>query len=1079
MPDRPARTKATCANCGSTIRAKDRFCPSCGTPIAAASAPTPAAAAAAPATSASLQVTAETADALLEQRKVVTILFADLSGSTPLAEKLDPEELRGILGSYFGALARQIQRYEGTIDKYIGDAVMAVFGAPISHEDDAERAIHAAIAMLASIVRLNDDLDRRYGVRLSLRIGVNTGEVVAGLLAGDVQRAYTVVGDAVNTAQRLESAAPLGQVLVSETTRRLALHRFEFEKRDPVLLKGKTEPVITYRVIRELDMTVEPDATPFVGRVPELAALGAALAEAQAGHGKAVAIVGEPGVGKSRLIAEFRNTLPAAMDRMTARCASFEQATPYALIADFIRGAFGMHAADDEPAARVALEEGLRRYAYEADEIVIGVILEVIGYTARSALDPERKRSLLVGFLRAILQRTAIRAPFLLAAEDLHWSDEASVGVLNELVGDTAALPCLFLTTSRPGWTPPWAALRIDVAPLDDTDARELMSGMLDLPMDAALADGVLGRTGGNPFFIEEIVRELQDSGSLVERDGRLATAPTAVERLPATVQEVLEARLDRLPDAAIRVVRPAAVIGRTFWYRVLARLLPEGSVSEGLGLLETEAFVTPRATTPELTYAFRQALIRDVAYQVQLLSVRRRTHTAVGEAIATLFADRLDEFIDLLAYHFERGDDPQRALEWLMRAGDRAKGLFANDEALVLYASALERSADGDGPLDAGTVLERRADVQVLMGRYDDALASLAVARDRGTAAPERIARLERLAGIALAKKGEYERARESYQRGLAIFDGRDDAEACRIGLQLGQLLWRRGDYDGARIALVQALAAGERLGAEDVLAEGMKQLGNVAYLEGGLRDAGEMYGRSRAHYEKLGDVAGIADVRSNLGALYARQGRWDDAIAEHEASLGLRRRMGNPWGVGTCLNNIGEMHRARGDAVQAVTTFEQAIATWTPIGYASGIAIALIGLGAARIESGDLVAGRADLRDAERRFDAVGSTTYHPDIYRYLAGADLLSGDLDAATADAERSLSHARGANARAQAAATDRVLGQIALARGDRDSGRAHLLESQRLLAELGDAAELARTEAALSALSPDPDAAGMP
>src|SRR4030088_1184062 len=313
MAGRTAVPKARCANCGAPVRAKDRFCPTCGQPIAAAQLN---------AGSASLQVARSASGSkeqkalLLEQRKVVTILYADLSGSTPLAEKLDPEELRSILGSYFGALARQIQRYEGTIDKYIGDAVMAVFGAPISHEDDAERAVHAGLAMQASIVRLNDDLDRKYGVRLSLRIGVNTGEVVAGLLAGDVQRAYTVVGDAVNTAQRLESAAPLGQVLVSETTRRLAMHRFEFEKREPIPLKGKSEPVITYRVIRVLDMTVEPDATPFVGRMAELARLGAALGEARAGRGQVVAIVGEPGVGKSRLVAEFRSTLPAAMDRI-------------------------------------------------------------------------------------------------------------------------------------------------------------------------------------------------------------------------------------------------------------------------------------------------------------------------------------------------------------------------------------------------------------------------------------------------------------------------------------------------------------------------------------------------------------------------------------------------------------------------------------------------------------------------------------------------------------------------------------------------------------------------------------------
>ncbi|HEV2251511.1 MAG TPA: adenylate/guanylate cyclase domain-containing protein [Candidatus Limnocylindria bacterium] len=1060
MAERATKTKATCATCGGTIRAKDRFCPTCGTPIAAAQAARSAT------TSASLQVTAETADALLEQRKVVTIVFADLSGSTPLAEKLDPEELRGILGSYFGALARQIQRYEGTIDKYIGDAVMAVFGAPISHEDDAERAVHAALAMQASIVRLNDDLDRTYGVRLSLRIGVNTGEVVAGLLAGDVQRAYTVVGDAVNTAQRLESAAPLGQVLVSETTRRLAMHRFEFERRDPIVLKGKTEPVVTYRVVRELDTTIEPDATRFVGRAEELAVLGDALGRARAGRGSVISIVGEPGVGKSRLIAEFRNALPPQVDRMTARCASYEQATPYALIADFIRGAFGIHAADDETAASAALQEGLKRYAAAVDPTVAAVVLEIIGYPERSAVDPERKRALLVGFLRSVLQRAAARAPFLLAAEDLHWGDDASLRVLEELVGDTATLPCLLLTTSRTGWSPRWEAQCIELAPFDDAGGRELIEAVVQMPVEPALADSVLARTGGNPFFIEEVVRELQSAGSLVERAGRIGADAKAAERLPATITEVLEARLDRLSEPATRVVRPAAVIGRTFWYRVLAQLLPEGSVSEGLGILESEQFVVARATTPELTYAFRQALIRDVAYQVQLMSVRRRTHTAVGRAIETLFSDRLDEFIDLLAYHYERGDEPVRALPWLMRAADRAKSLFANEEALGLYASALERAADGDGPYDAGTVLERRGDVQTLMGRYDDALASLAASRERGTPAPARIARLERLSGVALAKKGEYDQARASYQRGLAIFGGADDAEACRVGLQLGQLLWRRGDYDGARIALVQALAAGERLGAVDVLAEGTKQLGNVAYLEGDLRLAGEMYRRSQGQYEKLGDTAGIADIHSNLGALAARQGHWDEALAEHETSLTLRRLMGNPWGVGTCLNNIGEMHRARGDAAQAAAAFEQAIATWTPIAYASGVAIALIGLGAARIEAGDVEAGTAHLRDAERRFDAVGSTTYHPDIYRYLAGADLANGDLAAAKANAERSLAFARAAGAAAQAGATERVLGQIALAQGDRADARHHLQESKRVLEEAGDAAELARTEAVL-------------
>ena len=1061
MPARATKTKATCATCGTPVRAKDRFCPSCGTPIAAAQAVRSAA------TSASLQVTAETDEALLEQRKVVTILFADLSGSTPLAEKLDPEELRTILGGYFGALARQIQRYEGTIDKYIGDAVMAVFGAPISHEDDAERAIHAALAMQASILHLNDDLDRKYGVRLALRIGVNTGEVVAGLLAGDVQRAYTVVGDAVNTAQRFESAAPLGQVLVSETTRRLAMHRFEFERRDPIMLKGKTEPVVTYRVVRELDTTIEPDATRFVGRDAELAVLNRALDCARAGHGSVIAIVGEPGVGKSRLVAEFRNALPPQVDRMTARCASYEQATPYALVADFIRGAFGIHAADDELAATAALQAGLQRYAAVVDPSVSAVVLEIIGYPARSTIDPERKRTLLVGFLRSILQAAVARGPFVIAAEDLHWVDDASLGVLHELVGDTASLPCLFLTTSRIDWSPPWPSERIDLAPFDDAGGRELIEAVVQLPVEPALADSVLARTGGNPFFIEEVVRELQSAGSLVERDGRIGADLVAAERLPATITEVLEARLDRLSDAATRVVRPAAVIGRTFWHRVLAQLLPEGSVSGGLGILEAEQFIVARATTPELTYAFRQALIRDVAYQVQLLVVRKRTHAAVGRAIELLFADRLDEFIDLLAYHYERGDDPAKALEWLMRAGDRAKGLFANTEALTAYGRALALAADGSGTGDAGVIHERIGDVQLLMGRYDDAIESYRSGETRGgTPSPSRRAALLRKSGNALAMKGDYAAARGTFDEALVLAE-HDGAQRARIQVQLGQLQWRQGEHAAAKETLTAGVSAGEKAGADDAVAEGLKQLGNVAMLSGDRKDATTYYRLSLAMYERLGDTAGLANVHSNLGVSHRRMGHWLEALAEFAQSLALRELMGDPWGIGTIHNNIGEVHRTHGEPQEAIVSYERALAVWSRIGYASGVALALTGLGAAIAEAGDPERGIATLRDAEAKWRTVGSTAYVADLYQFLAAAELARGDLDAAQAAAERSRSLASAGASAVLVAVADRILGEILAARGDRSRGLVMLRLSRDALAELDEVPERIRADAALA------------
>src|SRR6266850_1470935 len=362
MPGEPRRR---CANCGSSLRARDRFCSSCGTPLeTAVTSASPSGT-----DSASLQVRGVAQGALREQRKVVTILFADLSGSTVLGEKLDPEDLRGVLASYFNELARQIRRYEGTIDKYI---------------DDAERAINAALAMRRSIAHLNDDLLRRHGVRLALRIGINTGEVVAGLLAGDVQTAYTVVGDAVNTAQRYEAAAPLDEILVSAMTRRLAVHSFEFEPTAPLTLKGKAEPVVAYRVIRRRYEEIAPEATPFIGRGAEMHVLRQAMAEAVDGRGRLVSIVGEAGTGKSRLVGELRASLPAGVDPITVRCASFESNTPYALIADFVRGAFSIHAADDETTARNAIADGFTVLGRSMDESQVVVLLELLGYGTRS-----------------------------------------------------------------------------------------------------------------------------------------------------------------------------------------------------------------------------------------------------------------------------------------------------------------------------------------------------------------------------------------------------------------------------------------------------------------------------------------------------------------------------------------------------------------------------------------------------------------------------------------------------------------------------------------------------------------------
>lgn len=1041
--------RARCASCDAVVRATDRFCSECGTPIAAAQA-APVREAPAPPESASLQVPAASARALAEQRKVVTILFADLSGSTPLAEKLDPEDLREILGRYFNTLARQIQRYEGTIDKYIGDAIMCVFGAPISHEDDAERAIRAALAMQGAISRLNDDLEREHGVRLALRIGINTGEVVAGLLGGDVQRAYTVVGDAVNTAQRFESVAPLNEVLVSDSTRRLAAHAFEFETLPPVTLKGKSAPVAAYRVLRPRDEEIPPEASPLVGRQAELDQLRAALADALGGSGRCVAIVGEAGVGKSRLTAEFKAGLAAGIERLSGRCTSYETNTPFALLADLVRGAFRIGETDNEPTARTALIAGFDRYGDTLHESAMLLLLEVLGYGERSPLEAERKRALLIGILRSFLSRAAERVPFVIAAEDLHWADLASVAVLAELARDVLTLPCLFITTARPGWDAPWDAEVLQLEPLGASDARRLVEEILDeTPGDDAIA-AILERTGGNPFFIEELVRSMREVGA---------------EQLPQSVQEVVEARIERLPDGPSRALQAAAVIGVTFWYRVLERLLPDEQVFAHVAELEQEAFVATREVRPELTYAFRQSLLRDVAYQTQLLATRRRMHRAVGEVIEELFGERADEFTDFLAYHYRRGDDNAKATTWLLRAGRRAQRLYANAEALDYLRDAAARS-EGDTRAQ-GVAHEGIGDVLHVMSAYDDAIASYATARDaHGEEAAEDRARLLRKTGVIQHLQGLTAIADQTFETVLRELPAGSAGERARALFNLGEIHWRSGEYAQAIVRLTQALTEAERARDDDARAEALKQLGTVHVVSGDLATGLRHYLESLALYERLGDVLGQANVHSNIGLVRRRESRHRDAIVSYERALAIRERIGDQNGVFRSLNNLGEAYYLLGDLDAAAATFRRAHLIADRIGYATGVALARLGIGATLVQRGDAASGIPELLKAVGEFEAVGNKTNIFDAIRDLTDAYLEHAPGEAGLW-AERALQLAEQLGAADKRAIALQLVGRAAAAAGESGRGAALLEASRELLLQGRDRQELARTLAALA------------
>jgi adenylate cyclase len=994
--------------------------------------------------SASLQIGTEKAHLLEEQRKVVTVLFADVAGL--VAEKVEPERLRGVLGVYFSAVAAEIRRYGGTIDKYIGDAVMAVFGAPLSHEDDAARAIHAALGILAAIHRENEALERHHGVRLAVRIGVNTGEVVAGLLPGEVL-AYTVTGDAVNTAQRIESAAPADQVLVGEETRNLARKSFVFEPVAPLTLKGKSQPVPAYRVSRPLEVG-DVAGPQLVGRAAELDRLAALFLDVEAGRGVVAHIHGEPGVGKSRLLAEFLGSLPPAVPRISARCSSYETATPYAAIADLLRRWISVHTFDDAETARRALEGALKPLALRSHESAVALLLEILGYGGHSVLDPESKRHQLVLLLRRLLRDRTSGGSLVVTIEDIHWIDAASASLLADVFARFGQLRCLALTTSRDEASGSWKAIRIAIGPLDPGVAAEMVDRVAAMPLDETTRNLILERTGGNPFFIEEVVRSL---GS--RRAGTV----------PATVQELLEAKLDALEAGPRRVAQRAAVIGRTFWTRVLAHATPGEPMRPALTTLETERFVAPYEITPEEKYAFRHALVQEVVYQTQLISQRRAAHSAVGGAIVDLFGSRLDEFTDILAYHYGRSDDDINARRFLLRAGQRAQRLYANAEALAYFESALARSEDD--PASRAAAYEGIGSVQRFEGKLGAALESF----ELGIAALDeenRIARSRLRVKIAaiLRLRGERERALEMLSTELAALPEDADRERAGVLLEIAETHWHQGNFDSASEALQHAVARATKAGATESLAEAYKHLGTVEVLRANIAEGLVWYQRSLALFETLGDALAEGRVLNNIGIAYRRQARYPLALDAYTRGLAIKERLGDPLGIGAAKNNLAQIHRLLGDLDRAEAEYRDSLEHFELIGVATGIALAHSGLGSNALDRGDHNQAREhfllELGESER----IGQRASLAEPQRNIA-LTYLAEDRALALEWAERALASAQASGVSSQLALALQTLGIVRIARSEVTDAVASLERSRDLLRD-GDRHEFARTLYAL-------------
>ncbi|HEY2387710.1 MAG TPA: adenylate/guanylate cyclase domain-containing protein [Candidatus Binatia bacterium] len=680
-----------CAACGQSNPSGSRFCNACG----AALAPAVAAERARPDTPAHLAERILSGRSALEgERKQVTVLFADVKGSMDLAERVDAEEWHAILDRFFRILTEGVHRFEGTVNQYTGDGIMALFGAPLAHEDHALRACAAALHLRDEVRRWADELRTTRGLAFAVRMGLNSGEVVVGRIGDDLKMDYTALGHTVGLAQRMEQLAEPGKPLLTEYTAGMVTGFFDVRDLGPSQVKGAAEPIRLYelagvgRLRTRLDASRARGLSRFVGRGTEMAVLDAALERALAGEAQIVGVVGEAGIGKSRLCHEFAERCRArGITFIDAQAVPHGKAIPLLPWMDFTRKTFGIGEQDDDEMARQKIagrlllsDPGLRE--------TLPIVFQFLGVSdpARPAprLGPEAIQRELAEMHARLLRMRAERGEFwAVLFEDLHWFDPASealLATLEELARDTATLA---LMTFRPGYDASWMRgpgfRRLAIAPLGPEALAELSRDLLGGdPSVAPLVAQLPARTGGNPFFIEEVVRTLVEAGSLVGTRGAYRLArPVEQLLIPPTVQGVLAARIDRLPACEKALLQTAAVVGREVPHAVLRRIvdLSDDDLASSLRALVDADFVYESGLPPDVEYVFKHALTQEVAYNSQLGEQRARIHGAVARAIEDLHPDRLEERAALLAHHWEGARDASTAARWHVRAADWVAG--------------------------------------------------------------------------------------------------------------------------------------------------------------------------------------------------------------------------------------------------------------------------------------------------------------------------------------------------------------------------------------------------------------------
>lgn len=974
---------SACAACGVELVAGARFCHACGSPVAGATATAPSDAPSARGAAdplerrdRALRAAVQEVERILpgagdyapvtSERRQVTILFADLVGSTRLGEGIDPEDLAEIVGAVLAIMTRAVVDAGGHVGRLMGDGILAFFGAPVSHEDDALRAIRAAVAIRDEVRAYGERLADEGGPAVEVRVGLDTGLVVVGQFGGKEHGEYTTLGDAANTAARMQGAAPPGEIYLSEETAHVVGGAVGLEDAGPQAMKGKQEPVPAFRVVGAAPAPgtaprgLAGVEAPLVGREAELARLHAVLREAREAPGAAwVTLVGEAGVGKSRLTADFAREAEVAL-RLRARAIA-ERGDAYSLVRALLRERFESDASSGDGEAWLhGLRDDLCTLPSDDADRRARDLLRLLRGEARDDEDARAAAERGLAGLEAWLGCLARRGPLLLVLEDLHWADEASLDAIPRLVDALRDAPALVLANARPslyGRRPNWGEgeashRRVDLDRLGRGGTERLLAALFQVDEAAAvppaLRSFVRERSEGNPYYVEELVRMLIARGIARRDDGAWQVDAEALEagRVPATLSGMLQARLDGLPPASKRLLMRASVLGRSFWPGALAALGERraASAESELASLREQGLVLARHRSSLAglrEYQFRHALLRDAAYAMLLRRDRPGLHAAAAAWLDEQAGEERGEWAARIAAHYVAGEQPERAAGPFLEAAARERAAYANEQAARYYSRALDCLPEPDRARRAEALIGRER-VRDLAGdregQREDLDAMAALAGEGGPPSPSYVH--FRRSWLAV-RTGEPERAEAEARRALEAAES--DAERADALQNLGNALSRLGRKEAAERAFREALAIREGEGDELGAAKSLMGAATAARDLERFAEAERDFRTALAAYRRLDQPRDEAVATTNLAVTLAMQGDLDAAGPLLHEALELYRRAGDRNGEATAEHNLGYLAMEQDHPETGLEAFDRAVAICRTIGNDGSLAESL----------------------------------------------------------------------------------------------------------------------------------------